>query len=223
MILRPFVENTLPSFNGRLAVIPNFLPVASFESLKKEIEAVTTSSRSHIPLHRKGGTISYDTLKQHAPKTLELYQSSEYQNLISRIIGEHVIQTPSHHPSSLAVLLYERPGDHITWHYDRNFYKGRYFTALLAIENRGHAADGLSSVRLLVRKKSGDIPIPTPPNTLVLFEGSEVLHRTTRLKEGERRIMLSMTFSTNPHYSWMKDIMRRVKDSSFFGIGTLWK
>ena len=222
-MLRPFSSNEIPSFDELLVTIPNFLPEESFRALKQEIESLTLVSRGHVPMYRKGGAIDYETLKQHAPQALELYQSTELKAFITKIIGTPVLQTPAHHLNSLSVLVYSQPGDHISWHHDKNYYRGRYFTALLAIENRGHAADGLSSLRLLVRKKDGDITVPTPPNTLVLFEGEKIFHRTTQLKEGERRVLLSMTYSTDPTYSFAKNALRRVKDASFFGLKALWK
>ncbi len=223
MNFRSFRDDELPSFAEHLGVIPNFLPPEQLSALKTEIDALSGIKRGYLPTHKKGGTISYDTLREHAPLAIALYESLEYQDIISRIVGGRVKQTPLHHPSSLSVLIYEKPGDHINWHYDHNFYKGRFFTMLLAIENRGNETDGLSAARLMVRKPEGDIPVPTPPNMLVVFEGAKVLHRATQLKEGERRVILSMTYSTDPRYSFVKETMRRIKDTAFFGIKALWK
>ncbi len=235
MEMRTFADDELPSFSEHLAVLPSFLLETDLRDLQAEIQSLTTlisgagkekfaamTTRSFIPTHKKGGTIPYDVLRQHAPKAVSLYESPEYQDIISRIVGGRVLQTPLHHPSSLSVLVYDRPGDHINWHYDHNFYKGRFFTMLLALENRGHAKDGLSSACLLVRKGKSDVPVPTPPNMLVVFEGAKVLHRATQLKEGERRIVLSMTYSTDPRYSLFKEGMRRIKDIAFVGVRSLW-
>ncbi|HSX24888.1 MAG TPA: phytanoyl-CoA dioxygenase family protein [Candidatus Andersenbacteria bacterium] len=223
MKIRSFSDNEIPSFTELLVAIPNFLPEESFTALKKEIESVAKVSRGHVPMYRKGGAISYETLRAHVPSALELYHSPDHQHLISTIVGTKVVPTPEDHPNSLSVLVYDQPGDHIAWHHDKNYYRGRYFTVLLAIENRGHGEDGLSSLQLLVKKPTGDVIIPTPPNTLILFEGSKVLHRTTQLKEGERRVLLSKTYSTDPRYSFTKNILRRIKDASFFGLDSLWK
>lgn len=223
MKLRTFTTSQLPSFTERLAVIPDFLPEETFQALSKEIQSLAGGTRSYLPGHKKGNTISYEELRASAPQVVAFYQSSEYQEILSNIIGTKIAPTPTHDNSSLSILVYEKPGDHIGWHYDHNFYKGRHFTVLIAIENRGNNEDGLSSARLLVRTKNGDTVVPTPPNLLVLFEGSKTLHRALPIKEGERRVVLSMTYCTDPRNSLAKEIMRRIKDTAFFGIKALWK
>ena len=59
-----------------------------------------------------------ETLFEVAPAIVALYHSREMQELASRIVGEPVRPTPIHDQSSLSVLFYEKPGDHIGWHYD---------------------------------------------------------------------------------------------------------
>lgn len=221
MTLKPFTDADLPSFADRLIVLPDFLPRADFAALKAEIESLQSAQRGYVPTHKKGGTIGYDALREQAPLAVALYQNPEFQALVSRLVGATVVPTPLTHPTSLSVLRYDRPGDHIGWHYDHNFYKGRFFTVLLAIENTDHK-DGLSSARLLARKPSGEISIPTPANMLVVFEGPRILHRVTQVQAGELRIMLSMTYCTDPRYSFFKNAVRKVKDTAFFGLKALW-
>ena len=64
--------------------------------------------------------------------------------------------------------------------------------------------------------------VPTPPNTLIMFEGAKVFHKVTRLEEDELRVMLSMTFSTRPQSSLLKGTIRRFKDIAYFGVRALW-
>jgi len=70
--------------------------------------------------------------------------------------------------------------------------------------------------------KEGERAIPTPPNTLIVFEGAKVRHRVTALAEGERRIVLSMTYCTDPRNSRLQEAARRVKDTAYFGLRALW-
>ena len=57
--------------------------------------------------------------------------------MVATIAGvDTLVPTPLHDQSSCSVLVYEKPGDHIGWHYDHNFYKGRHFTVLIPIVNR---------------------------------------------------------------------------------------
>jgi hypothetical protein len=222
MKLRAFSNDQLPKFAKRLGTISNFLPEEELQELKSEVQRLIGVERTYLPAHKKGGTISYSTLREVAPKAIELYHSPEYQKLLSSIVGEKLVPTPLQDESSLSILVYNKSGDHIGWHYDHNFYNGLHFTVLLAIENKGKSEDGLSSARLMVRDKQGDTVIPTPPNTLVVFEGSKILHQASKIDDGETRIMLSMTYCTNPKNSLVKEWARRIKDTAFFGVRALW-
>jgi hypothetical protein len=64
--------------------------------------------------------------------------------------------------------------------------------------------------------------VPTPPNTLVLFEGAQVLHKVTQLQDNEKRLVLSMTYCTDPRASVVKRYTRRIKDTAYFGVRALW-
>ena len=162
----------MPSFADLLAVLPDALPPETMRTLTADIERLATTERSYVPTHKKGGTVAYETLRGNAPAVVALYCSPDFHALISRIVGATVVPTPRHDQSSCSVLFYERPGDHIGWHYDHNFYKGRHFTVLLPIVNRDAAGTGLSAARLMARVGADEREIPTPPNQLVVFEGA---------------------------------------------------
>ena len=70
--------------------------------------------------------------------------------------------------------------------------------------------DRLSSAQLVIRQDGREVAIPTPPNTLIVFEGARVFHKVTRLEENELRVMLSMTFCTRPETSLIKSTLRRL-------------
>lgn len=192
--------------------------------IRADAERVVGVERSYLPAHKKGGTIAYETLNQTAPRIVALYLSHELHRLVGDLTGERgrIQPTPIHDQSSLSVLFYDRPGDHIGWHYDHNFYRGRHFTVLIPLLNQGHDQDGLSHARLVARTADGERVVATPPNRLILFEGAKVLHKVTPIREGERRIVLSMTFCTDPRNRWWQGIARRVKDIGFFGLRALW-
>lgn len=212
----------LPSFDNRLATLADAVPVEQMRAIAADIAGLSQTERSYVPTHKKGGTIAYETLCRQAPHIVAFYQSPNFHALISRIVGAPVVPTPLHDQSSCSVLVYERPGDHIGWHYDHNFYKGRHFTVLLAVVNRNAAGTGLSAARLSARIGGVDREIPTPPNQLVVFEGAHVLHKASPIGEGERRVLVSMTFATDPRNSMLQGIARRIKDTAFFGIRALW-
>jgi hypothetical protein len=207
---------------GGPVVLSQFLPTQDFAAIRRDVLTLSGTERSYVPLHKKGGTIAYGTIRKRAPALAEFYRSGAHRLAVSDVLGGWVEPTPFRDESSLSILLYERPGDHIGWHFDHNFYCGRHFTVLLAIENRGFCANGLSASSLMVRNGRTEQAIPTPANTLVVFEGARVLHKVSPIREGERRVVLSMTYCTDPRNSMIREIARRIKDMAFFGLRALW-
>lgn len=216
------LPDALPDFRHRLAVVPEPLPTPAFAMLRETALRLGRTERSYFPAHKQGGTIAYEDLYRDAPEIVAFYQSAYLRRLCSAVIGEPVLPTPLNDQSSCSLLFYDRPRDHIGWHYDHNFYNGRHFTVLVPLVNRHLREDRLSSARLVIRRDGRDLAIPTPPNTLILFEGARVFHKVTRLEENELRIILSMTFCTKPQASLLKGTARRFKDIAYFGVRALW-
>ena len=212
----------LPDFRQRIAVVAEPLPEAAFTLLCAAALRRRQTERSYFPAHKQGGTIAYEDLHRIAPEIVAFYQSDYLRRLCSAVIGEPVLPTPIHDQSSCSLLFYDRPRDHIGWHYDYNFYNGRHFTVLLPLVNRHLQEDRLSSAQLVICQDDREATIPTPPNTLIVFEGARVFHKVTRLAENELRIMLSMTFCTRPQTSALKGALRRFKDIAYFGVRALW-
>jgi 2OG-Fe(II) oxygenase superfamily len=178
--------------------------------------------RSYIPTHKKGAALSYQAIHLHGPLCLAFYHSPLVIDCVSNIVGQVVHPTPVQDQSSLSVLAYLEGGDHINWHFDHNFYRGRHFTVLLCLENRG-SNGGLSASEFIYRDRSCyEQAVPLQPGTLVLFEGARVLHKASPTIAGDCRIILSMTYCTNPEISWLKEGARRAKDTAFFGLRALW-
>ncbi|EIJ43074.1 hypothetical protein BegalDRAFT_2218 [Beggiatoa alba B18LD] len=217
-----YPRQDLPTFDQHIAQIPQFLPDELFKQLHDVAVRSLYTERSYLPTHKKGGTVSYEALHKLAPELIAFYHSATLQQICSAVVGSLVVPTPLHDQSSCSLLVYERVGDHINWHYDHNFYTGKHYTVLLPLVNENYLKHELSSAQLWIKQKEQAIMIPTPPNTLVIFEGAKVLHKATKLGENERRILLSMTFCINPQAPVLKSVARRMKDTAFFGIRALW-
>jgi hypothetical protein len=198
--------------------IEEFLGADSLAVLRAECEGNRhRAERSYIPGHKKGGTLSYEGIHRHAPACLAFYHAPEVQQWLSAVIGETLAPTADHDQSSCSILYYDQAGDHINWHYDHNFYRGRHFTVLLSLVNRS-AAGGVSAGRLTQRLPNGTLlDWDTSENVLVMFEGAAILHRATPIAEGDQRVMLSMTLCTNPRIGLLSELLRRVKDTAYFG------
>jgi hypothetical protein len=206
----------------RLVRVERFLPDEALATLRDEAVAhLDQVERSYIPTHKKGGTIAYEAMHHVAPRCLAFYHSPAVLDWLSAAVGHRVFPTPDQDQSSLSLLCYTEAGDHINWHYDHNFYHGRHFTVLLSLVNEG--PEGLSQSRYQRKTSRGEVlSAETVPNTLIIFEGARVLHRATPTAPGDRRIMLSMTYGTDPRNSRLKEAVRRVKDTAFFGLRALW-
>ena len=206
----------------RLVRIENFVTPHCLAVLRKEAEAhIHEMERTFIPIHKKGATLSYEQIHALAPHCLAFYHSAEVQWWVSTMAGVTVYPTPDQDQSSLSLLCYHEAGDHINWHYDHNFYRGRHFTVLLSLVNEGRSG-GLSQGTFQRRKADGERSLDTSPNVLIMFEGAKVRHRATPVGQGERRIMLSMTYCADPEISRFKEFVRRCKDTAFFGLRALW-
>jgi len=210
-----------PSFAGKLATLDHALPADLFARIAGEVSALIETERSYLPAHKKGGTVAYSVLREKAPILVNHYRCAALRRIVSRIVGVEVQPTPLHDESSCSVLFYEKPGDHINWHYDHNFYRGRHFTVLIPVVNRGRDG-GLSAARLLAKQGGRNVEVATPPNRLILFEGAKVRHKVTPISEGEWRAVWSMTYCTDPRNSAFQGVARRVKDTAFFGLRSLW-
>jgi len=203
--------------------VDDFVSEETLAKLRDEAEAnLDEMKRNYVPYHKQGGTLSYEKIHHQAPGCLGFFHSEALRKWVSRVVGEDVVPTADHDQSTCSLLYYVKPGDRIGWHYDHNFYEGRHFTVLLSLLNEG-AGGGLSDSQLYRQGPDGEpIPADTRPNSLVLFEGAKVRHKVTPVAQGDRRMILSMTFSTDPRVGRFREIIRRVKDTAFFGLRVLW-
>jgi hypothetical protein len=206
-----------------IAQAPGVLTSAGIDRLAAEAVANRPLvDRSFIPTHKQGGTVSYENIHRHVPLALSMFHSPAFRAWLSRIVGAQVMPTADHDQSSCSLLVYTEAGDHIDWHFDHNFYRGRHFTVLICLTNQG-ANSGLSAGRLLWRDLSGgEHEAPLGPGDLVIFEGARIRHKATPLGAGDLRVMLSMTFATDPRIAPGRELIRRVKDTAFYGIRALW-
>ncbi len=213
-----------PAFSkDHLIRVDDFLDEASLRRLQQEAqENIQRGIRNYVPTHKKGRSLPYEAMYYHAPTCLAFYHAPVVQNWVSGVVGEQVFPAGDHDQSACSLLIYDQPGDHIGWHFDHNFYKGRQFTVLLSLVNKG-SEGGLSASQY--QRKAGDgepEEVDTKENALVVFEGSRVLHRATPTREGDLRIILSMTYNTVPRIHWFRELVRRFKDTAFHGIKALW-
>jgi len=207
----------------RIVRVGECLEEASLVLLSAEAQSARSAmERSYVPLHKQGNTLAYERAMALAPRCWSLYCSPQFIDWLSGVTGVPMLRPPVQDQSAMSLLCYDHPGDHIQWHYDHNFYRGRHFTVLLSLHNRGAGGGPSRSVLQRLHADQRIEEFDTSENSLVIFEGACVRHRATPIIEGDLRLMLSMTYCSDARNSAFQEGLRRIKDTAFFGIRALW-
>ncbi len=80
----------LPQFLSQSVIEEYFLP--SVQDMKPQL------NRNYIPGHKKGGSVSYYTVREHAPTFVELYRSPAFVDFLSRLVGARLMLCPENDP-----------------------------------------------------------------------------------------------------------------------------
>src|SRR5689334_3319668 len=91
----------LPHFLSRSAVEEWLLP--SVHQMKPHL------NRNYIPGHKKGGSVSYYTVREHAPAFLDVYRSPAFVDFLSRLVGATLMLCPDNDPHACALYYYTEP------------------------------------------------------------------------------------------------------------------
>ncbi len=211
---RIFVEQ------GDFLYLENFLPPEVTAELVAAVAAVGGAvNRNYLPGHKQGGSVSRHIIDELAPFIAELYRSVTLIAWLEEVSGERLLPSPAEDPHAYALYFYTRAGDHIGWHYDRSYYRGRRFTLLLGVIDD-------SSCRLDYELHTRDPGIATvagslrySPGGLVFFDGDKLRHRITPLAHGETRVSLTFEYVTDPHMlSWRRFISNMKDAVAYFGL-----
>jgi hypothetical protein len=180
-------------------------------------------NRNYLPGHKKGGSVSYYTVREEAPVFLDLYKSPVFMDFLSRLVGERLMLCPENDPHACALYYYTEAGDHIGFHYDTSYYKGARYTILVGLIDRS------PSCRLVCQLYKDDptrqvkeLELATEPGTMVIFNGDKLWHAVTPLGEGEERVALTMEYVTNQEMGRFNRLYSNLKDAfGYFGLKTL--
>jgi hypothetical protein len=190
-----------------IQVIPLSIPSYLINDLLDLTE--THGKRIEIPQKRQR-CISLKHLQEYVPGIVDWYQI--LPNIVSQYIGEKVYITPLSQPNSLCLVVYDKAGDYIDWHFDTNHYNGRFFTLLLPVTfedtcgNYQYRDPDEDTVTLKLKK--GDA---------LLFEGDKVFHRGKELCDNQFRVILSCTFTTSQEIPIEEWIFQNIKNVGIFG------
>ena len=208
-------------------VIKQFLPRAFVEDVfVPQAQGVKAAlNRNYIPGHKKGGSVSYYTVQEKAPRFLELYRAESFRGFLDRLVDAKVMFCPDDDPHACALYYYTEPGDHIGFHYDTSYYKGARYTILMGLVDRSTQCKLVCELfKDHPTKQPRHLELVTEPGDLVIFNGDKLWHAVTPLGEGEERIALTMEYVTNPEMGTVKRLYSNLKDSfGYFGFATVFK
>ncbi len=205
---------------GEFVHLERWLPAPVVARMVAEIESVRPAiSRSYIPRHKKGGSVSFHTLVERAPTILALYRTLPFIAFLESLTGARLQPCPPCDPHACALYFYTEPGDHIGFHFDTSYYRGARYTVLVGLLER-------SSSRLvcqLHKKDPGRAPVElalaTHPGTFILFNGDRLWHAVTPLGVGEERVSLTLEYVTDPSMHPVKRLASNLKDAfAYFGL-----
>lgn len=161
-------------------------------------------------IKKRQKAISIKRLEARLPEIVEWYKT--LPSVISEVVGTAVQITPIDQPNSLSLVVYEKEGDFIDWHFDTNHYSGRYFTLLIPVTFEPTCGN--------YQYKDADEEVQTVElkvGEAVLFEGDRVFHRGKELCRDQRRVILSCTFTTSQYIPPSEIAINTVKNLGVFG------
>ncbi len=205
-------------------LLERFLPPDLVEALIAEANDLRSAiNRNYIPGHKKGGSVGFYAIRDKAPVTLALYRSPALRLFLNRLAESHLLLCPEDDPHSCALYYYTEPGDHIGFHYDTSYYKGKRYTVLIGLVERSEHC------RLVARlyqdhpeREIREMRIAMEPGTAVMFNGDKLWHAVTPLGKGEERIVLTLQYVTNQEMGPFKRMFSNLKDAfAYFGPAVL--
>jgi len=161
-----------------------------------------------IPNWKGGETVPTTKVTQ---EIINFYHS--LTPIISKVIGEKVYPTELNLPTTCAILTYNQPGDFINWHYDVNYFKGRFFTVLMLVSKTPDC-----DTKYEYKDENGITQqIDLEYGDCLIFEGPIIFHSASGLGKNQSRSILSMQYSTDPTISWFNRMIMRLKDIAYVG------
>ena len=118
-------------FLRELTTVLDNTTLAALKAEAARILQEGTAKRYNFAPGKAGAAVSYGTLQRVSPQLCDFYES--FAERVGQQLALPLRPTPPSDNSSLSLLVYSRKGDHIDWHYDLNFYKGRHFTVLVPL------------------------------------------------------------------------------------------
>lgn len=161
--------------------------------------------------NKKGITISTESMVKYAPNTINFYQT-ELCEYMSSLIGLKLYPTNLNLPTTCVLLIYENEGDWINWHYDHNYYNGRFFTVIIPITNEKTCTDFV-----LMDDQNNIKNISLIGGKSICFEGNFLYHKASKLCKNQKRVLLSCQYVTDNTMNNINEMRLKLKDYAYIG------
>lgn len=200
--------------------LERWLPASLIEPMVAEVERVRPAiNRNFIPRHKKGGSVSFYTLREQAPTIVALYQAPAFIAFLSALTGQALQACPPGDPHACALYFYTEPGDHIGFHFDTSYYRGARYTVLVGLIERSSSRLVCQLYKNVPGRTVEERALTTHPGTFIFFNGDKLWHAITPLGEHEERVSLTLEYVTDPSMSPVKRFVSNMKDAiAYFGF-----
>lgn len=185
-------------------------PIHIKTDLEKCINDTSIQKRVNIPMWKSGKTIPTSALVEHYPNIILWYK--DFAKTISVLVNDNVDITPLNFETSCCILIYDQKDDFINWHFDVNYFNGRFFTVLIPI-----TIDKTCTKYIYKNHNEENKEIDLVKDKCIVFEGEKVFHMASKLCEGEKRAVLSLQYSTNSDINVLNKLFMRFKDVAYIG------
>lgn len=206
--------------HDELIVVDDFLDARLARQMREAaVSAVAATRRKAIPGYKRAGAISAYAIARHAPQLAALYRSPVLIDALSRLADVPLLPCPRWDAHAVALYVYTQPGDRVGFHYDRSWYRGARYTALIGLQNDSTSELVCRVHRGARHRAEKELRVATDPGTLVFFQGDKCYHAVSPLGAGETRIVLSLQYVTSTEIGPVARVVSDLKDAlTYFGV-----
>lgn len=190
--------------NENLIYITDIFKEEYFNEIQEETQKILSLNiKDNRNFFRKNITLSSDKIKNTFIN--DIYFNKNLLDLISFELNKDLNLVDCNDMSSMNLISYNKPNDYIYWHKDPNHYIGNRYTVLIMTKNT-------SNVQLMYKLNNQIFNLNMKENSMLIFDGSNIEHRTTKLQENEERNLISFTYCDDCRTTRINNIIVWIKN-----------
>ena len=179
-------------------VLNNILSEKDFQHIRKLVLKNQTLFLRNDSSVRQGSSMGgHELRKSPLSQISDIIDSPEFLEKVQSKTGITNLQFVSEVDTNrLSLLYYKDEGNGIDWHVDGTIYLEDPWAGILTIVE--DIKESEAKLEIKPNGKPTTFPVDKMENTLVLFQGDQMEHRSRPMLMDEQRIVVSLLFSTNP-------------------------